>query len=138
MPLVKLKLTRWMCQNLNIAPPGSGELCVPVPDGESILGMIRRLAAESGGFWTTILADYPATAQLSNIQCENCHGPQASGIHVQGAEARISISSDVCATCHGEPPRHGRFQQWEESGHSNFELAIEEGEDGNCGRCHSG
>ena len=88
--------------------------------------------------WTTILADYPATAQLSNIQCENCHGPQSSGIHVQGRAARISISSDVCGTCHGEPPRHGRYQQWEESGHGNFELAIEEGLSSNCARCHAG
>ena len=87
--------------------------------------------------WTTILADYQQTAQLSNIQCENCHGPQSPG-HTQGRELRVSISSDVCGTCHGEPPRHGRYQQWEESGHANFELAIEEGEDGNCGRCHSG
>ena len=87
--------------------------------------------------WTTILADYPQTAQLSNIQCENCHGPQLPA-HTQGLELRSSISSDVCGTCHGEPPRHGRYQQWEESGHANFELAIEEGEDGNCGRCHSG
>ena len=30
--------------------------------------------------WTTILADYPQTAQLSNIQCENCHGPQSPAI----------------------------------------------------------
>jgi cytochrome c553 len=59
--------------------------------------------------------------------------------------ARVSISSDVCGACHGEPPRHGRFQQWEESGHANFELAIDEATveargatAAHCGRCHSG
>ncbi len=88
--------------------------------------------------WTTVLADYPNTAKLTNIQCENCHGPNNTTQHFAGGEGRFSIASDVCATCHGEPPRHGRFQQWEESGHANFELAIEEGENGNCGRCHAG
>lgn len=61
MPLVKLKLTRWVCQNLNMAPPGCGEMCVSVPDGESVLGMVRRFAAESGGFWTTILREIGAS-----------------------------------------------------------------------------
>ena len=39
----------------------------------------------------------------------------------------VSVSpADLCGSCHGEPPRHGRFQQWEESGHGNYELAIDE------------
>ncbi len=61
MPLVKMKLTRWVCQNLSIALPDSGEVCVFVPDGESVLGMVRRLAAEKGGFWITILREIGAS-----------------------------------------------------------------------------
>ena len=87
--------------------------------------------------WTTVLADFPATAQLANAQCENCHGPQNSDAHTIRAP-RNSISSDVCAVCHGEPLRHGRFQQWQLSGHANYELAIDEGESGSCARCHTG
>jgi hypothetical protein len=49
----------------------------------------------------------------------------------------VSISSDVCAACHGEPLRHARFQQWQLSGHANYELAVEEGESGSCARCHT-
>jgi hypothetical protein len=49
----------------------------------------------------------------------------------------VSLSSDVCATCHGEPLRHGRFQQWQLSGHANYELAGEEGTNGSCAKCHS-
>ena len=96
------------------------------------------------GNWAKMLKDYPATARLANIQCENCHGPQDSEAHMQGA-ARQNISSDLCGACHGEPARHGRFQQWEESGHANLELAIEEATVENrgataahCGRCHAG
>ncbi len=90
-----------------------------------------------GDNWTTVLADYPETAQLANIQCENCHGPNSGGAHGT-ADPRISISSDVCGVCHGEPLRHARFQQWQLSHHADYELAIEEGQSGNCSRCHTG
>jgi hypothetical protein len=96
--------------------------------------------------WTTMLAKYPKTASLANIQCDNCHGPTQSVLHANGKvdPERVSVSSDVCAACHAEPPRHGRFQQWEESGHANLEAAITEGTVENraataahCGRCHT-
>lgn len=89
------------------------------------------------GNWAKMLAEYPKTARLANIQCENCHGPQDSAAHMQ-ASMRINISSDVCGSCHGEPPRHGRFQQWEESKHANYDIAIERATNASCGRCHVG
>jgi len=89
------------------------------------------------GNWSAMLANYPAAARLANIQCENCHGPQSSsGVHMLG-DPRVSLSADVCAACHGEPLRHARFQQWQLSGHANYELAIDEGSSGNCSRCHT-
>ncbi len=92
-----------------------------------------------GDNWTTVLDDYPNTAMKANVQCENCHGPQNSQAHVlvEPFSSRTSLKSEVCGYCHGEPPRHGRYQQWKESGHGNFELAIEEGEAGRCNRCHT-
>jgi len=91
-----------------------------------------------GDNWTTMLAEYPESAQLANIQCENCHGPQEGNAHMIGGGVRENLSSDLCGSCHGEPARHGRFQQWQLSGHANYELAISEGEDGACARCHTG
>ncbi|MFH1003837.1 MAG: hypothetical protein V1780_06830, partial [Chloroflexota bacterium] len=66
------------------------------------------------GLWTEILKDYPKTAKLANIQCENCHGPNSTSLHLDGKinAERVSISADVCGACHGEPARHGRYQQW--------------------------
>jgi len=87
--------------------------------------------------WTKILTQFPLTARFANIQCENCHGPQDSVAHMQNDGSRVSLSSDMCGTCHGEPPRHGRFQQWQLSGHGNFEVAISEGTDATCAKCHS-
>jgi hypothetical protein len=89
-----------------------------------------------GDNWTQVLNEFPDTAQLANIQCENCHGPQNSAAHREG-ETRVDLGSGVCATCHGEPLRHARFQQWQLSAHANYELAVEEGDSGNCSRCHT-
>ncbi len=86
----------------------------------------------------------PKTAALANIQCENCHGPQDSAAHQQGSAWRASDSSQLCGSCHGEPARHGRYQQWKESGHANYTLALDEATvesrgatAAHCGRCHS-
>ena len=112
------------------------------PDYQDFLA--SGLINNPGDNWTTMLADYPASAQLANIQCENCHGPQRGGAHRQdgssltGLNARSNVSSNVCAVCHGEPLRHARFQQWQLSKHADYELAIEEGESGSCSRCHTG
>jgi len=94
-----------------------------------------------GDNWTTMLEQYPHSARLANIQCENCHGPQKGGAHLPNdpeGTPRVSLSSDVCGTCHGEPLRHARYQQWQLSPHANYELAIDEGESGSCSRCHTG
>lgn len=116
------------------------------PDYEDFLasGLLNHPSNDN---WATVMAEFPATARMSNVQCENCHGPNNSGMHfdnVLGNDERVSLSSDLCASCHGEPARHGRFQQWQTTGHSNFELALEEATveargstAGNCGRCHS-
>jgi len=90
-----------------------------------------------GDNWTAMLDEFPESARKANIQCENCHGPQNGGGHTQEG-MRVSLSSDVCAPCHGEPARHARFQQWQLSAHANYELAIEEGGSGSCSRCHTG
>ena len=91
------------------------------------------------GAFDDMLADADNAARLANIQCENCHGPNnGTGQHndqVTGGP-RTSFSSELCASCHGEPKRHARYQQWQLSGHSNFELA--ESESGNsCAPCHT-
>ena len=89
------------------------------------------------GNWAKVLANFPATARMSNIQCENCHGPQQSAAHMKKDESRKTLSSDLCGTCHGEPLRHGRYQQWQLSAHANYETAVAEGTDPSCSRCHS-
>lgn len=114
------------------------------------------------GAYADMIDDSPKSAATANIQCENCHGPNDSDAHQDptlGMDVRASLDSAVCGSCHGEPLRHGRFQQWQLSGHSNMELAVGEGTvetrtvdltptysltgnpsygPGHCGRCHTG
>ncbi|HEX9078449.1 MAG TPA: hypothetical protein VF795_02600, partial [Desulfuromonadaceae bacterium] len=92
--------------------------------------------------WTQTLANYPKSAQLMNIQCENCHGPSNSNAHGTSAQnvdpmARVNESSAVCGTCHGEPTRHGRYPQWAASGHGDYTLAAGEAGSQSCSGCHS-
>jgi hypothetical protein len=96
------------------------------------------------GNWANLVDELQSNtllqARLANVQCENCHGPNLTGLHHSGSPdevLRFSTSATVCAVCHGEPPRHARYQQWLESGHANFEVAIAEGTNASCARCHS-
>jgi hypothetical protein len=99
------------------------------------------------GNYDRVLADWPNTGRMSNIQCENCHGPNGpfgsahgwnppTAVDYSTLDPRMSTRSDVCAFCHGEPPRHARYQQWEESGHGNYELAMAENRT-SCNYCHT-
>ncbi len=122
------------CHTVGFNPEGANGGFDDAPDYQAFLdaGLINN----PGDNWTTMLASFPMAAQLANIQCENCHGPQNSPAHTQGAP-RMNLSSNVCATCHGEPLRHGRYQQWQLSAHANYELATEEGQSGTCSKCHT-
>lgn len=56
---------------------------------------------------------------VSNIQCENCHGP--GSVHITGSfEVGISVStgSGVCSQCHAELTNHSKSAEWANSVHA--------------------
>jgi len=112
------------------------------------LGKTPPVSKPATGHWDYIVKTYPGIARLTNVQCENCHGPNNSEAHktlkVTGAPERISLSADACGTCHDESADVST-KQWRASSHSNYHLAmelatVEKRGDGakNCGRCHAG
>ena len=103
------------------------------PDYAALLSLLGKPSPDN---WSQALSSAPKAAKLANVQCESCHGPQQSPAHTVDA-ARVSLSADVCGTCHGEPARHGRFQQWEESAHANTDAAIARSTSASCARCHT-
>ena len=103
------------------------------------------------GNWGSLLTNFPAVARLANIQCESCHGPNASGAHESTGpinnrnpftSARISYSSEVCGPCHGDTDNH-EYSDWsvpnpvDNWAHSNRSRALSDGASASCGRCHS-
>ncbi len=98
-------------------------------------------------------------AGLANVQCDSCHGPTNSPGHPPNAgtgvtpdpDSRVSIKSEVCGSCHGAPPSYGRYQQWKESLHANYNGASRgvattasdnattgDNRANSCARCHTG
>jgi hypothetical protein len=117
----------------------------------------QTFLANAPKFFAGPAGRFDQVLRKSEVQCEACHGPNGQGgAHNSGGNpdavnARMSVASDVCGTCHGEPLRHARFQEWRESGHGDFETAMGEGIAGvsataptgtgpnvSCAGCHTG
>jgi len=133
------------CHSVGFSPGHENGGFDDAPDFGDFMG--AGLLNNPGDNWAMMLDEFPESARLANIQCENCHGPQegelgadneAHGGSFQAVgKPRTDLSADVCGSCHGEPLRHARFQQWQLSGHANYELAVDEGDSGSCSRCHT-
>ncbi len=77
---------------------------------------------------------------LSNIQCENCHGPGSEHAYAFGntnlsnwPRLGVSLAAGNCAQCHDSKPNHVRNIEWNNSGHS-----VAPRQTGTyCARCHT-
>jgi len=95
------------------------------------------------GNWETMTRASSGLAQLANIQCESCHGPQDSAAHMTGVRGRLAAG--MCARCHDSGSHTVKAYEWSRSTHSNLSVAQAYGtvdgmgaHAGYCGRCHSG
>ncbi|MFQ5770457.1 MAG: T9SS type A sorting domain-containing protein, partial [bacterium] len=88
------------------------------------------------GNWADIVANFPDLAHVSNIQCENCHGP--GSLH-KGDKSKIDITLEagMCGRCHDEMTHHVKNQQWEISKHATG-TSFARGTSASCAPCHSG
>jgi hypothetical protein len=99
------------------------------------------IAAQQGWTFPTELTNgnwaalSPELKDVSNIQCENCHGPGSQHAMSLGDITKISkdLSAGDCARCHDSEPHHIKSAEWNNSRHA---ISVEETEAG-CSRCHS-
>ena len=66
MPQVKVRLNCWLSQGLDADSSNFEEIRISVLEGESVLGLVRRLAAQNGVFRRAILNE-KGEENLSNI-----------------------------------------------------------------------
>lgn len=76
---------------------------------------------------------------LSNVQCENCHGPASEHFanNFDRAKMDVSLDSWMCGKCHDDGHYHRRPTMWKESGHGRSTGASGAGRAG-CADCHEG
>lgn len=97
-----------------------------------------------GGF-----VDEETTPNLTNIQCENCHGPGSHHVGSGGDKTKILTGDQVmdqpqiCGQCH-TGAYHGTYEEWARSPHAQVTETVAEEFEANpnvylsCGACHSG
>ena len=119
----------------------SGEGCLschgvgfdPANQDPSVAGGLSYVAANDNWVYPakpnpTAWANTPAAVQqLSNIQCENCHGPQGGGggnlsaahklTDVDGTpqpfqSPRMSYAAEDCGICHASSTHHHHYSEW--------------------------
>jgi hypothetical protein len=76
---------------------------------------------------------------LSNVQCENCHGP-ASEHFANGFDRTkmdVTMDSGMCAKCHDDGHYHRRPLMWSESGHA-MSTSLSGASRNGCADCHEG
>jgi hypothetical protein len=106
-------------------------------DVAQLVGWILPETLEPGN-WDAMPEDLKA---VSNVQCENCHGPGSQHSRSGGNPMFItqSTSSGDCGQCHEAPPYHTKNAQWNLSRHA-VATRYPTGSESRaaCVGCHSG
>ena len=98
------------------------------------LGWVFPATLQAGN-WANMITNYPRLAQMSNVQCEVCHGPGSQHIGRKSA-IDMSLNEGVCGRCHEEPPYNVKNIQWAKSGHAGVMESYSTR--AGCDACHSG
>jgi len=115
----------------------------------AVNGGFDDVMVETGWTFPTVLtngnyAAMPAALRnVSNIQCESCHGPGSQHLFSEGkvgnpAAVPVSLSSAVCGQCHDSKSKHYKNAEWANSGHSIATSAPSGPGRTGCVSCHTG
>jgi predicted CXXCH cytochrome family protein len=93
------------------------------------------------GVWDSIKTNFPLLANVSNVQCENCHGP--GSLHkgnTTNNKIAVTLSAEMCSECHGRAMHHIKSYEWNNSVHSKTTAEgsqVEALNGSSCARCHT-
>ncbi|MBI2933274.1 MAG: hypothetical protein HYY16_16640 [Planctomycetes bacterium] len=97
-------------------------------------GWVQNAAAEGtvfqGTSWDEMKRKFPKTAGLSNVQCEDCHGP-GSEHRADTTGIRKSFDASLCGRCHSR-----KQDLWEASPHGLPPIVSPSGSAA-CNNCHT-
>ena len=90
----------------------------------------------TNGNWAAMPAELK---NVSNIQCENCHGPGSQHAAFNGDISRISVSYGAgdCGQCHDSKNTHYRNAEWNNSTHARVTRTPSGPTRIACVRCHT-
>jgi len=111
----------------------------------AVNGGFDDVAKADGWTFPTVLtngnwAAMPANLKnLSNIQCENCHGPGSQHARNLGDTNLITktFNSGLCGQCHGSAPTHIKTAEWDNSLHARVTRTPSGAGREACARCHT-
>lgn len=93
----------------------------------------------TNGNWAAMPAELK---NVSNVQCENCHGPGSKHVVYDGKVGNpktisVSMDSGNCAQCHDSKTHHIKTPEWQNSGHAMAPTSPSgPGREG-CVACHT-
>jgi hypothetical protein len=135
---IRCHTTGWYIDATGKAVPNGGFADVQAKTGWKF-PTFDQMAAQTTGVWTAVPADLK---NVSNIQCEDCHGP--AGDHVKNGATTMASSIDegVCNVCHNGGGTHIKGTELQNAGHADAAAMAWTYPVGPsrqaCVRCHSG
>jgi len=119
-------------------------------DTNAVNGGFDDIAKQTGWVFPTVLtngnyAAMPdALKNVSNIQCENCHGPGSEHAASFGntnvlnwPRVSVTYASGNCAQCHDSLSHHPKTAEWNNSRHAVATRTPSGPTRSNCVRCHT-
>ena len=134
---IRCHTTGWYIDSAGKAIPNGGFADVQAKTGWKF-PTFAEMGAQTTKIWDNVPADLK---NVSNIQCEDCHGPAGDHVKNGATTMKASVDEGVCNVCHNGGGTHIKGTELTNAGHADATspaFSIEGPGEQACMRCHSG